>query len=137
VEVRDLNPSLPPCEICTALHPWNSMVLRTGEDDEKTPGQWPSMAGSAVIILHGERLGKRWWVSEERLSVPAPPQPAPGPTLLAFDRGEVPPLPEVQPLGETAADQPTGRFQDEQAELNLEVAGRPPQDDQQETDEGA
>jgi hypothetical protein len=91
-----------------------------------------------VDLWIGERIGKRWWAGEERLPVAARPQPVSGPTLLAFDRGEIPPLPEVQPLDEAASDRPTaGRFKDEQAGLDLDVASRPAQDDQQGTDEGA
>ncbi len=33
------------------------MVLRTGEDACETSGQWPSMAESAVTILHNSRAG--------------------------------------------------------------------------------
>jgi hypothetical protein len=31
--------------------------LRTGEDAGETPGQWPSTAEPAVMILHGLRAG--------------------------------------------------------------------------------
>jgi hypothetical protein len=41
----------------SALGLWarNCVVLKTGEDASETPGQWPSMAESAVMILHGFR----------------------------------------------------------------------------------
>ena len=47
----------PLCEICTGP---SCKELHGVEDREsvwKTPGQWPSMAGPAVMILHGLRAG--------------------------------------------------------------------------------
>jgi len=39
------------------LPAWNCGVLKTGEDSQEMPGRWPSMAGSAVMILHSLRPG--------------------------------------------------------------------------------
>ena len=46
---------LPPCEICTGPSRKELHGVEDRDSAWKTPGQWPSMAGSAVMILHGFR----------------------------------------------------------------------------------
>src|SRR4029450_1343373 len=52
---RDLNPRLPPCEICTGPSPMDLHAVEDRESEWRTPGQWLSTGGSAVIILHSFR----------------------------------------------------------------------------------
>jgi len=92
-----------------------------------------------VELWLGERIGRNEWVNDVQVPLLSEEYTESEPMLLAFNRGDIPPLPGLQPVGKDALDQPTtGRFQDETAELDLGVTGRPAvEDDQQGTDEGA
>jgi hypothetical protein len=57
VEVRGFELLLPPCEICTGIFFKELPGVEDRQDACETPGQWPSMAESAVMILHRLRAG--------------------------------------------------------------------------------
>jgi hypothetical protein len=70
---------LPPCEICVGCLPMEVCAVEDRETGWETPGQWPSTAESAVMILHSFRAGSS--VVTDTGCCPSAARRVPTPTL--------------------------------------------------------